>query len=49
MRCLTSRPDSRISLTIVGISPTERLAQIVKLAQYPIPPELRTEPSAILG
>jgi hypothetical protein len=47
MRCLISRHDSRISLTIIGISRPERLAQAVKLAQYPIPSELRTEPSTI--
>ena len=47
MLCLISRHDSRISLTIVGISHPERLAQTVKLAQYPIPAELWTELAAI--
>jgi aryl-alcohol dehydrogenase-like predicted oxidoreductase len=39
--------DSRFSSTIVGIVLPERLAQTVKLAQYPIPAELWTELAAM--
>jgi hypothetical protein len=47
MLCLISRHDSRISSTIIGISRPERLAQTLKIAQYTILMELRTELATI--
>ena len=39
--------DGRITSTIVGITRPERLAETLKLAQYPIPDELWTDLDAI--
>jgi len=39
--------DARITSTIVGITRPERLAETLKLAQHPIPDELRADLDSI--